>query len=173
MRNERCPSLLDLLCFFVLLLVGTCEMGQIYCVMWCITAYPDATAKGNRNNINGSWNPFSCGPRNCIGQALAMAELRTTLAVMLGNFFFELPEGVEREKFIREEEVWWVTLQPRHGMQLRVRSITEEEKKVKGHRSDFFYQELQRLAKEAEAARTGRKSCLKPASQSKVDVHAF
>ncbi len=52
-----------------------------------------------------------------------MAELRTVLAVLLGNFFFELPEGVQREKFIEEEEVWWVTMQAKHGTPLRVTSI--------------------------------------------------
>ncbi len=89
-----------------------------------VTAHPDATTKGNRRNIKASWNPFSTGPRNCIGQTLALAELRTVLAVMIGNFFFELPEGVQREKFIDEEEVWWVTLQAKHGLPLKVTPIT-------------------------------------------------
>ena len=52
-----------------------------------------------------------------------MAELRTVLAVLLGNFFFELPEGVVRKKFIEEEQVAWVTLQAKHGIALRVSSI--------------------------------------------------
>ena len=103
-----------------------------HCHLWLTTdvipcfvaAHPDATTKGNRRNINGSWNPFSTGPRNCIGQTLALAELRTVLAVMIGNFSFELPEGVQREKFIDEEEVWWVTLQAKHGLPLKVTPIT-------------------------------------------------
>lgn len=90
----------------------------------CSAAYPDATPAGNRRNINGSWNPFSTGPRNCIGQALALAEARTVLAVLLSNFTFELPEGVQREKFIEEEEVWWVTLQAKHGLPLKITPIT-------------------------------------------------
>ena len=97
------------------------SVGQSVCHL--PAAYPDATARGNHNNISASWNPFSSGPRNCIGQALAMAELRTALAVLLGSFFFELPEGVQRGKFIEEEEVWWVTLQAKHGMPLRVTPI--------------------------------------------------
>ncbi len=118
---------------------------------WCHAAHPDATAKGNRRNINGSWNPFSTGPRNCIGQTLALAELRTVLAVMIGNFFFELPEGVQREAFIKEEEVWWVSLQAKNGVQLDVQPIMEEKlPEPKGPRSSFFYEELTRLAKEAE-----------------------
>ncbi len=101
---------------------GTCGLQQMSYPF--ATAHPDATTKGNRRNINASWNPFSTGPRNCIGQTLALAELRTVLAVMIGNFFFELPEGVQREKFIDEEEVWWVTLQAKHGLPLKVTPIT-------------------------------------------------
>jgi len=101
--------------------------------MCCLpAAYPDATPTGNRHSINGSWNPFSSGPTNCIGQALAMAELRTVLAVFLGNFFFQLPEGVQREKFVEEEEVAWVTLQAKHGVRLRVNSIMGMQKKEYG-----------------------------------------
>ena len=97
-----------------------------------LTGYPEATPTGNRRSINGSWNPFSNGPRNCIGQALAMAELRTVLAVLLGNFFFKLPEGVVREKFIEEEQVSWVTLQAKHGINLRVSSIMRQKEQANG-----------------------------------------
>ncbi len=116
----------------------------------CYAAHPDATTKGNQRNINASWNPFSTGPRNCIGQTLALAELRTVLAVMIGNFFFELPEGVSREKFIEEEEVWWVTLQAKNGVRLNVHPIMEEKLPEPKGPSNFFYEELTRLAKEAE-----------------------
>ncbi|DBA68325.1 TPA: hypothetical protein ACH3X2_013635 [Trebouxia sp. C0005] len=87
-------------------------------------AYPDADTKASRRNINGSWNPFSTSLRNCIGHTLVLAELRTVLAVMIGNFFFELPEGVHRERFYDEEQVWWVTLQAKHGVPLKVTPIT-------------------------------------------------
>ncbi|KAL3157252.1 hypothetical protein ABBQ38_001486 [Trebouxia sp. C0009 RCD-2024] len=96
------------------------------------SAYPDATPAGNQHNLSASWNPFSTGPRNCIGQALALAELRTVLAVLLANFFFELPEGIQREKFIEEEEVWWITLQTKHGVHLKVTPVTGQEKKKLG-----------------------------------------
>ena len=116
-------------------------------------AYPDATPAGNRCNLSASWNPFSTGPRNCIGQALALAELRTILAVLVANFFFELPEGVQREKFLEEEEVWWMTLQAKHGVPLKVTPVIgEEKKKQHGHvpKSDFFSEDLMRLVREAE-----------------------
>ena len=104
-------------------------INQACCLL---TAYPEATPTGNRRSINGSWNPFSNGPRNCIGQALAMAELRTVLAVLLGNFFFELPKGVVRESFIEEEQVSWVTLQAKHGVRLRVSSIMGQKGQANG-----------------------------------------
>ncbi|KAL3140970.1 hypothetical protein ABBQ32_005492 [Trebouxia sp. C0010 RCD-2024] len=86
--------------------------------------YPDATPTGNRRNIAASWNAFSMGPRNCSGQPLALMNIKTTLAVLLSRFCFALPEGVHREKFIEEEEVWWITLQVRHGLKLRVSPIS-------------------------------------------------
>ena len=61
-----------------------------------------------------------------------MAELRTVLAVLLGNFFFELPEGVVREKFIEEEQVSWVTLQAKHGIALKVSSIMGQKQQANG-----------------------------------------
>jgi hypothetical protein len=97
------------------------------CLQECKCSVPaefkDATPKGNIHNMSGSWNPFSSGPRNCIGQSLALAELRTVLAVFLGTFSFELPDGVEREKFIEEEQVWWVTLQGKNGVPLKVKPL--------------------------------------------------
>ncbi|KAL3140969.1 hypothetical protein ABBQ32_005491 [Trebouxia sp. C0010 RCD-2024] len=86
--------------------------------------YPDATPMGNRRNIAASWNAFSMGPRNCSGQPLALMKIKTTLAVLLSRFSFALPEGVQREKFIAEEEVWWITLQVRHGLKLRVGPVS-------------------------------------------------
>ncbi|GLC34196.1 hypothetical protein PLESTM_000168400 [Pleodorina starrii] len=44
------------------------------------------------------WIPFSEGPRNCVGQSLALLELRTVLAVLCGRFRFQLADemgGVE------------------------------------------------------------------------------
>ena len=79
---------------------------------------------GNRHNIAASWNPFSLGPRNCVGQPLALMKIRTALAVLLSRFQFALPEGVQRERFIEEEEVWWITLQLKHGLRLRVTPVS-------------------------------------------------
>lgn len=90
----------------------------------CCAEHPEATPVGNRNNIAASWNPFSLGPRNCVGQPLALMKIRTALAVLLSRFQFALPEGVQRERFIEEEEVWWITLQLKHGLNLRVTPVS-------------------------------------------------
>jgi hypothetical protein len=39
--------------------------------------------------------PFSVGPRNCIGQGLAMGEMRAILARVVWHFDFELCKGSE------------------------------------------------------------------------------
>ncbi|KAL3155015.1 hypothetical protein ABBQ38_011538 [Trebouxia sp. C0009 RCD-2024] len=87
--------------------------------------HPDATPTGNRRNLSTSWNAFSCGPYNCIGQALGMAEVRTALAVLLANFQFGLPVGFTRDQYLKNEQVWRITLQPKHGMPLLVTPVAE------------------------------------------------
>ena len=89
----------------------------------CYADHPDATPRGNRRNLAATLNTFSSGPRNCIGQNLAMTEARTMLAVLLARLQFQLPEGVSREAFLETEEVNWVTLQPRSGLLLKVTPV--------------------------------------------------
>ena len=61
-------------------------MIELSMYLLLVAGYPDATARGNRRAVGASWNPFSNGPRNCIGQSLAIAELRAVLAVLLSRF---------------------------------------------------------------------------------------
>ena len=99
----------------------------VVCNHVCSNAeHPDATPKGNRRNLASSFNTFSTGPRNCVGQSLALTEARTMLAVLLARFRFELPEGVSRERFIETEEVTWVTLQTRQGLLLKLTSLQHQ-----------------------------------------------
>lgn len=49
---------------------------------------------GYENDRKDVFNPFSVGPRNCIGQNLANHEMRIILALLIWNFDFELcPES--------------------------------------------------------------------------------
>ena len=79
---------------------------------------PRPTPAGNSSDLSHSFNAFSCGPRNCVGQSLAMLEMRTALMVLLPRFHFALPEGMDPAKFVADHQVWKITLQPRHGLPL-------------------------------------------------------
>lgn len=62
--------------------------------------------------------PFSTGPRNCLGQKLAMTEMRITLAKIIYRFNFELVDDVfkpERQKvyLVREKEPLHIHLSAR------------------------------------------------------------
>ena len=73
---------------------------------------PDAVAARHRY----AWVPFSAGQRKCIGDQFAMMEARLVLATLLQKHRFELasdvPVGLDP----------LVTLRPRGGMPMRVRS---------------------------------------------------
>lgn len=62
--------------------------------------------------------PFSVGPRNCIGQNLANVEMRLILTRVLFNFDLELDEGrtgdwLDQKAFaLWEKPPLWVKLRP-------------------------------------------------------------
>lgn len=61
--------------------------------------------------------PFSHGSRNCIGFQFALLEARTILAVLLQSVEWELGPGY------RHQAAPGLTLFPRNGMPLRLRSV--------------------------------------------------
>lgn len=60
--------------------------------------------------------PFSAGPRNCIGQKFAMAELKSVASKVLRHFEVLPPEGGQEESFIGE-----MILRPTYGVLLRLK----------------------------------------------------
>ena len=62
--------------------------------------------------------PFSVGPRNCIGRALAYAEMRVVLARLVWGFDWELTEGsrgwaaVQRVWMVYQKPQMWVRMKP-------------------------------------------------------------
>ena len=60
-------------------------------------------------NHKSAFNPFSLGPRNCLGRNLAYLEMRLILAHLLLTFDLEIPEGEGKEAMGRwEEQKSWI-----------------------------------------------------------------
>lgn len=64
--------------------------------------------------IKGSYFPFSWGPRNCIGQGLAMLEMTIAIATVIRRYDLSLEPGFKME-FLPS-----FTLRPKNGLPIRV-----------------------------------------------------
>ena len=82
--------------------------------------------------IKGAWRPFEFGPRNCIGQELAMIETKVILALMLRQFdiraVYDELDSKQRGQGIkttpegeRAYQVLIATAKPAQGMPARVK----------------------------------------------------
>ena len=60
------------------------------------------------------YNPFSAGPRMCIGASFALLEIKIALAALLSRFRFELPDGAKVEPRVA------ITMAPAGGLRMRV-----------------------------------------------------
>ncbi|MEO7092219.1 MAG: cytochrome P450, partial [Polyangiales bacterium] len=61
------------------------------------------------------YNPFSAGPRMCIGASFAIMEIKIVLATMLQRFRLELPDGARVDPRVA------ITMAPKGGLPMRVR----------------------------------------------------
>ncbi|NDJ52412.1 MAG: cytochrome P450 [Chloroflexi bacterium] len=62
-----------------------------------------------------TYNPFSAGPRMCIGAKFALMELKVILAMLLQRYRFEFAGGVSIDRYAG------ITMTPRKGMPMIVR----------------------------------------------------
>lgn len=60
--------------------------------------------------------PFSLGNRNCVGQALALVELKAVLALLMGTFSFQLHPSMGGFEGVDAAAKQTVTLRPAHGL---------------------------------------------------------
>jgi len=65
--------------------------------------------------------PFSTGPRNCIGKNLAYAEMRLLVANLLWHFDLELPE--ESKDWMEKARIFTLWLKPELMVKLTPRKI--------------------------------------------------
>jgi cytochrome P450 len=70
------------------------------------------------------YNPFSAGPRMCIGATFAIMEIKIVLATMLQRFRLELPAGAHVEPRVA------ITMAPRDGLKMRVRRRDEHPRRA-------------------------------------------
>lgn len=63
--------------------------------------------------------PFSAGPRNCIGQKFAVAEIKNVTSKVLRHYELLAPERPQEESFIAE-----MILRPTYGISLRLKKRT-------------------------------------------------
>ncbi|KAK2595833.1 hypothetical protein N8I77_013626 [Diaporthe amygdali] len=56
------------------------------------------------NDRKEAFQPFSFGPRNCLGRNLAYAEMRTILARLIWNFDIKLADGCDN--WMNKQKVW-------------------------------------------------------------------
>ncbi|KAI9674935.1 MAG: hypothetical protein M1822_008997 [Bathelium mastoideum] len=92
----------------------------------------------------GAWRPFEWGPRNCIGQSLAMTELRISLAMIVRDFDFEPgydewdqlhpQKGVKTYRGERAYQIEEAAAHPANNYPCRIsRSLGANGSKVNGH----------------------------------------
>jgi cytochrome P450 len=65
------------------------------------------------------YNPFSAGPRMCIGASFATMEIKIVLATLLQRFHLDMPEGARVDPRVA------ITMAPKGGLRMVVRRRTE------------------------------------------------
>lgn len=76
---------------------------------------PERFCAGARAIRRGAFMPFGAGPRVCLGQHLALAEMTVIAAMFLQRFSVTVPAGIDAPKPVLN-----ITLRPQHALRLRL-----------------------------------------------------
>jgi cytochrome P450 len=72
------------------------------------------------------YNPFSAGPRMCIGASFATMEIKIVLATLLRRFRVEMPEGARVDPRVA------ITMAPKGGLPMIVRRRSDDVRRGRG-----------------------------------------
>ncbi|KAL5581953.1 hypothetical protein UlMin_014395 [Ulmus minor] len=73
----------------------------------------------SKSFIPGRFMPFASGPRNCVGQAFAMMEAKTILAMLISKYSFTISPNY------RHAPVIVLTIKPKYGVQVCLKPIQD------------------------------------------------
>ena len=79
---------------------------------------PEHFKKDTKTTPRGAYAPFGMGPRVCLGQHFAMAEIKVIAAILLQHWRFFIPTGAQPPKPILR-----VTLRPDYPLRLGLTAL--------------------------------------------------
>ncbi|KAI3993733.1 hypothetical protein MKX01_002746 [Papaver californicum] len=83
---------------------------------------PERFAHGilGATKVPHAYIPFGIGPRNCLGQKFAIAELKIMISLILSKFCFSLSPNY------KHSPTFTIVVVPKHGMQLLVKKLSRK-----------------------------------------------
>ena len=90
---------------------------------WLLAAPGGAGAPPDFRHDEGAFIPFSHGPMNCVGRALALQEIRTVVCAVLRRFRLRPAEGWSLADYVAEYRDYFVTTRGKVPVFLEVRKM--------------------------------------------------